>query len=55
MKKYNVCIVGGYDDIFRLRIGDYRDIFRIIDNELLVYVFDIGSRKIGRASCRERV
>ena len=33
-----------YDDIFRLRIGDYRAVFRIIDNKLLVYVFDIGSR-----------
>ena len=33
-----------YEDIFRLRIGDYRAVFRIIDNELLVYVFDIGSR-----------
>lgn len=33
-----------YDDIFRLRIGDYRAVFRIIDNELLVYVFNIGSR-----------
>lgn len=33
-----------YDDIFRLWIGDYRAIFRIIDDELLVYVFDIGVR-----------
>lgn len=33
-----------YDDIFRLRIGDYRAIFRIVDNELLVFVFEIGSR-----------
>lgn len=33
-----------YDDIFRLRIGDYRAVFRIVDDELLVYVFDIGSR-----------
>ena len=33
-----------YDDIFRLRIGDYRAVFRIIDNELLVYIFDIESR-----------
>ena len=33
-----------YEDIFRLRIGDYRAVFRIIDNELLVYVIDIGSR-----------
>ncbi len=33
-----------YDDIFRMRIGDYRAIFRVVDDELLVYVFDIGSR-----------
>ena len=33
-----------YDDIFRLRIGDYRAVFRIIGNELLVYVFDIEAR-----------
>ena len=33
-----------YDDIFRLRIGSYRAVFRIVDDELLVYVFDIGSR-----------
>lgn len=33
-----------YDDIFRLRIGEYRAVFRIVDSELLVYVFDIGSR-----------
>ena len=33
-----------YDDIFRLRIGDYRAVFRIIGNELIVYVFDIGAR-----------
>lgn len=33
-----------YDDIFRLRIGDYRAVFRIVDDELLVYVFDVGAR-----------
>lgn len=33
-----------YDDIFRLRISDYRAVFRIVEDELLVYVFDIGSR-----------
>lgn len=33
-----------FDDIFRMRIGDYRAIFRIIDEELIVYVFKIGSR-----------
>ena len=33
-----------YNDIFRLRIGNYRAIFRIIDDELLIFVFDIGTR-----------
>lgn len=33
-----------FDNIFRLRIGDYRAVFRIIDDELLIFVFDIGSR-----------
>ena len=33
-----------YDDIFRMRIGDYRAIFRVINNELLIFVFEIGSR-----------
>jgi mRNA interferase RelE/StbE len=34
----------GYNDIFRLRIGGTRAIFRVIDDELVVFVFDIGQR-----------
>lgn len=33
-----------YDDIFRLRIGNYRAVFRVIDDKLLIYVFAIGPR-----------
>lgn len=33
-----------YNDIFRLRIGDYRAVFRIVNDELVVYVFEIGKR-----------
>ncbi len=33
-----------YDDIFRMRIGNYRAVFRIIAGDLLVYVFDIDTR-----------
>lgn len=33
-----------YSDIFRLRIGDYRAIFRVIDQDLYVFVVAIGSR-----------
>ena len=31
-------------DIFRLRIGDYRAIFRVIDEEIVIFVFTIDSR-----------
>lgn len=33
-----------YDDVFRLRLGDYRAVFRIVNQELIIYVIDIGSR-----------
>ncbi len=33
-----------YNDIFRLRIGKYRAIFRIIDHQILIFVFDSDSR-----------
>lgn len=33
-----------YDDIFRLRIGKYRAIFRVVETEILIYIFDIDSR-----------
>lgn len=31
-------------DVFRLRIGDYRAIFRVIDEEIVIFVFAIDSR-----------
>ena len=33
-----------YDDIFRLRIGKYRAIFRVIKDEIIITVIDIGAR-----------
>ena len=33
-----------FNDIFRLRIGKYRSIFRIVDDEIIIIVFDIDSR-----------
>ena len=33
-----------YDDIFRLRIGKYRAIFRVIRKEIVISVITIGSR-----------
>lgn len=33
-----------YDNVFRLRIGKYRAVFRVVEEELQVQVFDIGAR-----------
>jgi mRNA interferase RelE/StbE len=35
----------GYDQRFRLRVGDYRIIFELIDRQLVVLVIRIGHRK----------
>lgn len=45
-KYYNIKIYHSsrYNDVYRLRIGDYRAVFRIIGGKLVVYIFDIGSR-----------
>ncbi len=46
MKSYDIKTFHSkeYDDIYRLRIGKYRAIFRIIDDKLVVFVLNIGSR-----------
>lgn len=41
IKKY---IHKDYNDIFRIRIGEYRAIFRIINNQIIILVLDIDSR-----------
>lgn len=41
IRRYNN---SNYNDIFRLRIGKYRAIFRIIEDEILIFVFDIDGR-----------
>ncbi|MDO5096003.1 MAG: type II toxin-antitoxin system RelE/ParE family toxin [Peptostreptococcaceae bacterium] len=33
-----------YNDIYRLRIGDYRAIFRVINQKLVILVIEIGAR-----------
>lgn len=34
----------GYEGILRLRVGSYRIIFSADNNELIIYVIDIGNR-----------
>ena len=36
-------MIGNFNE-YRLRLGKYRALFRIADNELLILVIDIGSR-----------
>ncbi len=33
-----------YDDIFRLRIGGYRSVFRVVKEEIIILVINIGPR-----------
>ncbi|MDP8078392.1 type II toxin-antitoxin system RelE family toxin [Phocoenobacter skyensis] len=46
LKKYDVKKFHSkeFDDIFRLRIGKNRAIFRVINHQIVIYVLDIGSR-----------
>lgn len=34
----------GIDSAFRLRIGDFRIVYEVINNELIIYVIAVGSR-----------
>lgn len=36
--------LAGYTDRFRLRVGDYRVIYRVENTRLIVFVIDIGNR-----------
>lgn len=41
----NIKKLSGIDDLYRLRIGDYRVIYKIINEELIILVLKIGHRK----------
>jgi len=40
----NVKPIKGYKDLYRLRVGDYRIIFTIKDDDLMIIVLAIGNR-----------
>lgn len=37
--------LSGQDDLYRIRVGDYRIIYSIEDNQLLILVVKIGHRR----------
>ena len=41
----NVRKLAGYDDRYRLRIGDYRVIYEIMDGRLVILVVGVGHRR----------
>lgn len=40
----NIKKMKNHDDLFRLRVGDYRIIYTVDNGELIVYVIDAGNR-----------
>lgn len=40
----DIKIMQGYDDIYRLRIGSYRFIYQINNDELLIFIITAGNR-----------
>jgi mRNA interferase RelE/StbE len=41
----NVRKLSGYDDRYRLRVGDYRVIYEVVDGQLLILVVGVGHRR----------
>jgi mRNA interferase RelE/StbE len=41
----NVKKLAGYEDRYRLRVGDYRIIYEIMDEQLVILVVGVGHRR----------
>jgi mRNA interferase RelE/StbE len=41
----NVRRLSGYDDRYRLRVGDYRVIYEVMDGQLVILVVAVGHRR----------
>jgi mRNA interferase RelE/StbE len=37
--------LAGYDDRYRLRVGDYRVLYEVIDGQLVILVVGVGHRR----------
>ena len=41
----NVKRLAGYDDRYRLRVGDYRVIYDVTDDQLIILIVGVGHRR----------
>ena len=41
----NLRKLSGYDDRYRLRVGDYRVIYEVMDGQLVILVVGVGHRR----------
>jgi mRNA interferase RelE/StbE len=41
----NVKRLAGYEDRYRLRVGDYRIIYEVIDRQLVILIVGVGHRR----------
>ena len=41
----NVRKLAGYEDRYRLRVGDYRVIYEVVDQQLVILVVGVGHRR----------
>ncbi|WP_250290874.1 type II toxin-antitoxin system RelE family toxin [Frankia sp. CiP1_Cm_nod1] len=41
----NVRRLAGYEDRYRLRVGDYRIIYDIVDGQLIILIVGVGHRR----------
>jgi mRNA interferase RelE/StbE len=41
----NVKKLSGYDDRYRLRVGDYRVIYEVVDGQLVILDVGVGHRR----------
>jgi mRNA interferase RelE/StbE len=41
----NVKKLAGYDDRYRLRVGDYRVIYDVMDSQVVILVLGVGHRR----------
>ncbi|WP_419096250.1 type II toxin-antitoxin system RelE family toxin [Sutcliffiella tianshenii] len=40
----DICSFQGVDSAFRLRIGDFRIVYEVVNNLLIIYIIAVGSR-----------